>query len=199
MTVDRLVVGPLAENTYILRGENGATVIDPGDEYEKIVRALDGTPCTHVLLTHAHVDHIGAVAALQRGGAKVFLHRSDEPLLNGRGSLASALGLSFEPFVPDVLLSGGETLSLPCGQARVLSTAGHTEGSVCYLIDDCLFSGDTLFYLSVGRTDFPSGSAAALVDSLRNKLFTLEKDYTVYAGHGQPTTLAFERENNPYA
>lgn len=199
MTVQCLTVGRLEENAYILAGEDGAVVIDPGAEYERIVRALGGKPCTHVLLTHAHIDHIGAAAGLQRAGAKVYLHEADLPLLNGRGNLADALGIPLEPFTPDVILKGGETLSLPCGQVRVLHTAGHTAGSVCYIVGDALFSGDTLFYMAAGRTDFPSGSVTALFDSLRNKLFALRGNYTVYSGHGQTTTLAFERENNPYA
>ncbi|MDE7395677.1 MAG: MBL fold metallo-hydrolase [Clostridiales bacterium] len=199
MTVQFLTVGRLAENTYILSGEDGAVIIDPGAEYERIVRTLNGKSCTHVLLTHAHIDHIGAAAKLQQSGAKVYLHEADMPLLNGRGNLSDALGIPLEPFTPDVLLKGGETLDLPCGQVCVLHTAGHTAGSVCYVVGDALFSGDTLFYLAAGRTDFPSGSITALFDSIRNKLFALKGNYTVYSGHGEPTTLAFERENNPYA
>lgn len=199
MTVRCIPVGPLQVNAYILEGEGGAVVIDPGDEYERIVRALGEKPCTHVLLTHAHIDHIGAVAKLQRRGAQVVLHEADLPLVTGDGNLARAFGIALEPFTPNVLLRGGETLSLPCGQVLVLHTPGHTAGSVCYLAENALFTGDTLFYGSVGRTDFPSGDALALLHSIRNTLFALPGNYTVYAGHGPSTTLDFERENNPYA
>ena len=199
MTVRCITVGALGENVYILEGEGGAVVIDPGDEYERIVRALGKTPCTHVLLTHAHIDHIGAVAKLQQQGAKVILHEADGPLLTGSGNLARSFGILLEPFTPNELLCGGETLSLPCGQVGVIHTPGHTAGSVCYALENALFTGDTLFCLSVGRTDFPSGDASALRHSIRRKLFALPGDYTVYPGHGEPTTLDFERENNPYA
>ncbi len=199
LNVKKIEVGLLGENAYILEYENGAVLVDPGADVERITEALGGKPCLTVLLTHAHVDHIGAVAALQRAGAKVALHEADLPLLRGPGNLAAAMGLPLEPFEPDVLLQGGEVLPLGVGEVRVLHTPGHTAGSVCYAIGDLLFSGDTLFYDSVGRTDFPSGDPSALQNSLRNVLFKLEGDYTVYPGHGPATTLLREKASNPYA
>ena len=198
MKIRSLTVGSIGENVYLLDDGDGVILIDPGADFTTISTALTGKQCNHVLLTHAHYDHIGAVAQFQKQGAKVYLHRDDVKLLNGAGHLAALFGETLQSFVPDVLLNGGETLQLGTFSFRVLSTPGHTDGSVCYITDNVIFSGDTLFRLSVGRTDFPSGDAAKLRDSLKNRLFALEEDYTVYPGHDSPTTLSFERENNPY-
>lgn len=201
MNVITVCTGMLAENTYILEGTNQeALVIDPGDDAEKIVSALRqaGLCCRSVLLTHAHIDHINAVAALQEQGAAVYLHADDAPLLKNSGNLSHICNITFHTFAPDVLLSGGEQLHLSGLTFRVLHTPGHTAGSVCYCFDDCIFTGDTLFYLSVGRTDFPTGNPADLRKSLQ-KLFALQKNYELYPGHDRPTSLDFERENNPYA
>ncbi|MCI8412662.1 MAG: MBL fold metallo-hydrolase [Clostridia bacterium] len=198
MKIRSLTVGSIGENVYLLDDGDGVILIDPGADFAAISAALAEKQCKHVLLTHAHYDHIGAVAQFQKQGAKVYLHRDDVKLLNGAGHLAALFGETLQSFVPDVLLNGGETLQLGTFSFRVLSTPGHTDGSVCYITDNVIFSGDTLFRLSVGRTDFPSGDAAKLRDSLKNRLFALEEDYTVYPGHDSPTTLSFERENNPY-
>ena len=111
--------------------------------------------------------------------------------------LAFYAGCKVDKFVPDVVVSGAETLDV-CGlDVRVIHTPGHTSGGVCYVVGDSIFSGDTLFELSYGRTDFPTGSFKELKNSVVNKLFALKGDYKVYPGHGAPTTLQFEREHNP--
>ena len=102
-----------------------------------------------------------------------------------------------EHFTPDVTVSGGETLDVAGIAVKVMHTPGHTAGGVCYIAEDCIFSGDTLFELSYGRTDFPTGSFKELKNSIVNKLFALKGDYKVFPGHGAPTTLQFEREHNP--
>lgn len=198
MHIQTLCVGSVGENTYILHNGTEAVLVDPGAERERIQAALGDLPCKHILLTHAHFDHIGAVAHFQRLGAKVYLHTLDARLLQNGGHLAALFGQPLDPFVPDVLVNEGDVLQL-CGlSVRVLATPGHTDGSVCYAVDDVLFSGDTLFRLSVGRTDFPTGNHAKLQESLQ-RLFALPTDCKVLAGHGEPTTLSFEKKNNPYA
>lgn len=199
MKITKVVTSPVSTNTYILTFFGGdAIVIDPGGEKEKIEEILrkENSICRAILLTHAHFDHTGAVAALAEGGAKIYLHADDVKLIR-EGNMAEMCGMTLTPFVPDVVLHGGEELDVAGQRVMVLHTPGHTAGSVCYIIGGALFSGDTLFYLSVGRTDFPSGDAKALAESLR-KLFSLRCDYPVYPGHDRMTNLFFEKENNPY-
>ncbi len=199
MKIHSLTVGPLAENAYIVEDETQVIVVDPGAEYEKIIAQFHGKPCTHVLLTHAHFDHIGAAAQLQKNGAKIILHAEDEKLLKGDGNLSSLFGETLCLFTPDILLNGTEKLSIGSLEISVLATPGHTDGSVCYVLGDTIFSGDTLFYLSAGRTDFPSGNSQKLKNSLKNVLFALAGEYRILPGHDRPTLLSFEKNNNPYA
>lgn len=186
-------------NTYIIDTGKSAVVVDPGDDIEKIDRVLTalGRRCTAVLLTHGHFDHCNACAALQARGAKVYLHELDDKLIRDGKNLAAENGIAFHAFTPDVTVADGDTFDLDGIDFKVLHTPGHTAGSVCYVTSNVIFSGDTLFFLSVGRTDFPTGDADALRRSVREKLFTLEGDYTVYPGHDRPTTLVTEKENNP--
>lgn len=196
-----LKVGAIQTNCYVLYSGNEAVVIDAGGDYEMIKKTLDDNSlvCKYVLLTHGHWDHTAAVARLQQDGAKVILHRADREFpSNPVLSVASLFGADIEAFTPDTLIEGGETLEL-CGMRfTVLHTPGHTAGSVCYVTDDCIFSGDTLFCRSVGRTDFPTGNEKELGNSLKNVLFKLEGDYTVYPGHDGKTSLAAEKKCNPY-
>lgn len=196
--IKSLSVGDIDENVYLIENKKQIILIDPGTEYEKIKSALNGKPCTHILLTHAHFDHIGAVAKFQRDGAKVYLHNDDVKLLSNNGNLAGLFGAELDAFTPDVILHGGEILNICNMKIRVLSTPGHTDGSVCYVLEDKIFSGDTLFHLSVGRTDFPTGNSEKLHKSINEILFKLEGDYKVFSGHGMETLLSFEKENNPY-
>lgn len=201
MEVYRITSGALAVNSYAVTKNGSDCVVIDCYDFDAVMRLLKEKrlTCKALLLTHAHFDHCKGAAALQREGAEVYMHEADVPLLNSTDNLAEAMGDELPHFSPDVLLKGGELLSL-CGmQIKVLHTPGHTAGGVCYLIDDeYIFSGDTLFYLSVGRTDFPSGNANTLQSSIRNRLFSLTKDYKVYPGHDRETTLFFERDNNFY-
>ncbi len=189
----------LETGTYLVIAEGRAFVVDPGADADKLTAAAAerGAKIETVLLTHAHYDHIGAAAELQRGGALIVLHKDDVPLVSSFKNLAFYAHKTVYRFVPDVTVSGGETLDVAGVKVRVIHTPGHTAGGVCYVAGDVIFSGDTLFELSYGRTDFPTGSYAALKNSILNKLFALPGDYKVYPGHGAPTTLDFERRHNP--
>ena len=189
----------LETNTYLAINGERAFVVDPGADADKILAAAEaeGAKIEWVLLTHAHFDHIGGVAELQRAGAQVVLHRDDFGIASSFKNLAFYAGVKVEKFVPDVTVSGGETLDVAGIKVRVIHTPGHTAGGVCYVADDVIFTGDTLFELSYGRTDFPTGSFKELKNSVLNKLFVLPGDYRLLPGHGAPTTLAFEREHNP--
>ena len=189
----------LETNTYLALNGERAFVVDPGADADKILAAAEaeGAKIEWVLLTHAHFDHIGGVAELQRAGAQVVLHRDDLSIVSSFKNLAFYAGVKVEKFLPDVTVSGGETLDVAGVKVRVIHTPGHTAGGVCYVADDIIFTGDTLFELSYGRTDFPTGSFKELKNSVLNKLFVLPGDYRLLPGHGAPTTLAFEREHNP--
>lgn len=189
----------LETNTYLVLNGERAFVVDPGADADRILAAAEaeGAKIEWVLLTHAHFDHIGGVAELQRAGAQVVLHRDDLGIVSSFKNLAFYAGVKVEKFLPDVTVSGGETLDVAGVKVRVIHTPGHTAGGVCYVADDVIFTGDTLFELSYGRTDFPTGSFKELKNSVLNKLFVLPGDYRLLPGHGAPTTLAFEREHNP--
>jgi len=205
MKVVQIAVGQMMANAFAAynEGSGKAFVVDPGADYERIVERLDEngiTEVTHILLTHGHFDHIGAAARLKaQTGAKVCVHRRDASMLQSdTENLAALFGEHIEPVEPDVILEGGETLLAADIAVEVLHTPGHSGGSVCYIANDAMFSGDTLFYRGIGRTDFPGSSAREYIRSLQNVLGGLHKDYTVYTGHGIKTTLFSELQSFPY-
>lgn len=202
MNLIKLVTGIPTENTYIL-SENGtdAVIIDPGDDIQAINDTLNenNLTCRAMLVTHAHFDHCNACRFFQCGGAKVYMHKKDELLVRTVYNLANKFAVNFNKFLVDSYVKDGDVLNLYGLSFKVIHTPGHTEGSCCYLLNDnMLFSGDTLFNLSIGRTDFPTGNASHMKKSLK-KLFALEKDYTVFPGHGLSTKLFTEKNHNPYA
>ena len=152
-----------------------------------------------ILATHRHFDHVAAVREAQiKSGAAVAIHPLDAcGLESSVDSLGIEFGVSYEPTVPDILLQDEQVLSVGDIAVRVIHTPGHTVGSCTFLIENAIFSGDTLFFQSVGRTDFPTGDTGTLMKSL-TRLFALDGDYTVYPGHEQPTTLYYEKNYNPF-
>ncbi len=204
MRLIHFVSGAFGVNTYIIGadGLKDCAVIDPGGA-EPVLAALKqhGLTCKAILLTHGHFDHIGGVKRLkEETGAKLYVHEADAAKLgSNRLNLAVLMGENVPPAEPDVLLHGGETLSIAGLTIRVLHTPGHTKGGVSYVIESekTIFSGDTLFRDSVGRTDFPDGSLDEIRRSVVDVLFALEGDYKVYTGHEESTTLDYERTHNP--
>ncbi len=194
MKIDTLELGPIQTNCYIVYNEGAeeAVVIDPAGEAEKIKKALDGKKAAAVLLTHGHFDHTGALSAF--AGTPIYMHPSDDVmLLDPVWSVGEMIGdTAPRPAATDYVQEGTK-LRLAGLDIQVLHTPGHTLGSVCYRIGDALFTGDTMFRASYGRTDFPGGDEAELFRSLR-RLLKLEKDYIVCPGHGMPTTIFQERE-----
>lgn len=193
-----LVLGRIQTNTYVLATDEGAVVIDPADEYDKINDLLEsiGKKAEYILLTHAHFDHCGAAAKLQRQGAKIIMGEKEAEFLASGGHLAK-VGFNFEIFTPDILINDGDKLEL-CGMKfTAIFTPGHTMGGMSYIINDMLFCGDTLFRRGMGRTDLPSGSYKEIVESLK-KLMALHGNFKVYPGHEEFSTLDYERANNPY-
>ena len=180
-------------NCYLIHEENSKScaAIDPGGNPEKVLAFLAETGLTleAILLTHGHFDHVGAVKELyEKTLCKVYLHTDD--LMLPESLSAGPLFYTHEYDEGDVLELAGLTI-------RVIHTPGHTEGSVCLLVDDVIFSGDTLFCHSCGRTDLPGGDPDAIMRSL-GRLKALEGDWRVMPGHNRATTLAIEREYNPF-
>ena len=202
MNLIKLVTGIPSENTYIV-SDNGvdAVIIDPGDDVEAIAKALseNNLTCKAMLVTHAHFDHCNACRYFQQEGAKVYMHKKDELLVKTVYNLANKFAVHFNRFVVDEYVKDGDVLNLYGLSFKVIHTPGHTAGSCCFILNDnVIFTGDTLFNLSIGRTDFPTGSSSQMKKSLK-KLFAFEKDYTLFPGHGLPTKLATEKNHNPYA
>lgn len=185
-------------NSYILT-ENGKTavVIDPADESVLTALAESNLKCEAVLLTHGHFDHVGACKTLFEFGARIYCGEREKELIFSKEFLGIFGGVSVPYFEIYKTLSNGESFTV-CGMNfTAIWTAGHTAGSVCYVADGCIFTGDTLFESGVGRWDLPTGNFKELCASLKT-LCVLDGDYMLYCGHGADTTLAKERKNNPY-
>lgn len=204
MKIEQLVVGPLGVNCYIVLCEDTkqAAVIDPGENAEKILRELKGVNVVAIVNTHGHADHIGANARIkEKTQAPIFIHEADAPMLSdARLNLSAFMGEEILSPVADRILKSGDTIVIGGLRFCVLHTPGHTPGGICLLERDqsVLFSGDTLFAESVGRTDFPGGSMAQLVEAVQNKLMILPDDTKVLPGHGPATTIGHERSHNPF-
>ncbi|MDD2956280.1 MAG: MBL fold metallo-hydrolase [Oscillospiraceae bacterium] len=200
MEILSLSVGMMPTNCYLAAQDGRAAVIDPGAEAERILSCLaqKGWQLDMVLLTHGHFDHVGAVNALQKAGARVGVAAADEIFLRDpeRAYAGLRLPVGEELHIrPDFVFHGGETLKMGDIRFQVLSTPGHSAGSVCFLCPGVIFSGDTLFCGGCGRTDLFSGSWTEMRASLK-KLAALPGDYRVLPGHGEETTLEYERKNN---
>lgn len=202
MQVITLRVGKLQTNCYLLANAGEAVVIDPGGDAQDILEALQQEQALlrQIVLTHGHADHVANAMELKRStGAKVLVHAADEPYLEAvNDHMAMYLGLK-EPVKADEYISNGDTLTLAGLAYKVISTPGHTPGSCClYSVESkVLFSGDTLFASSIGRSDLAGGDPDALTESLR-QLKELPDDTVVYPGHGPATTIGKERVRNRY-
>ena len=195
------VFGSLENNCYLITDEKSglSALVDCTEDSGKMRDFIGSARLEYILLTHGHYDHITGVRGISElTGAKVVISNEDAPMLSStRLSLAAFCGGSHQSCKADILVSDRWEILLGESVIKVISTPGHTKGGVCYLCDDKLFTGDTLFFCSCGRTDFPGGSVAEMLESLK-KLSALEGDYNVYPGHDRQTTLDFERKNNPY-
>jgi hydroxyacylglutathione hydrolase len=199
------VVGVLQCNCYVVGDPETkkAIVIDPGDDADAIAEdiAAKGLTVTAIVATHAHFDHVLAAERLRAlTGAPFHLHDDDRPLLDWlqeSGRLFLGVELSAPPQV-DTRVAEGDKLTAGAVELEVLHTPGHSPGSISLVAEEAVFSGDTLFAGSVGRTDLPGGDTDALVSAVRNKLFTLPEELPVYPGHGPATTLAEEHRFNPF-
>ena len=196
--------GLVQSNVYIVGGNGEGIIIDcgcPADNILKTIKANDLT-AKHVILTHGHFDHFYYINALRnQTDVTVHIHEQDadylsDPLLNGLALFSMDGVYKFSP--ADNLLKNGDILKSGGLKFQILHTPGHTKGGICIYVENCVFTGDTLFKSSIGRTDFPGGSMNSIEKSIKEKLYTLPENTVVYPGHGKSTTIGFEKKNNPY-
>lgn len=205
LTVKYFPFGPLTENTYVItdNATGFKAVIDPGYFGENVKAEIgDDANLKYILLTHGHYDHFAAVRKyMDEYPDAVFAAPSAETHLlhGGRDNKWMALGHG-TGVCPDaaLLLTEGDTISLGESMLRVIETPGHTEGGICFVTDNEVFTGDTLFRLSVGNSSLETGNWDDLVHSIQDKLYTLDDDIIVWPGHGAASKIGFEKKNNPY-
>jgi hydroxyacylglutathione hydrolase len=210
MIVESQAVGPFFKNGFVVGCERtrDAVIIDPGDEVASLLAfaAQEKLAIRHILLTHAHVDHVTGVAAAKRAlGVPVYLHQDDQFWYERAVESGALFGLSVEPQPPiDVYYTPGQVIAFGDYAVRPHHTPGHCPGGVCLEIGKHgapgpeLFVGDTLFAGGIGRTDLPGGDYATLIASIKNVLFAFGDDAVVHPGHGPDTTIGRERRDNPF-
>ena len=204
MIVKQFVEGFIANNNYLLIDEESkeAALIDCTDyisELGAVLKEYDAK-LKYILLTHGHFDHIMGVPKIkQEFGAKVYLHKDDKELVDKSDEFMISVGMQpFEHPEIDKYIDENEEIYLGKNKIRVIHLPGHTQGGVGYLVDGMLFAGDSIFLESVGRTDLPGGNHKQLIESIKNKIFSLDGDTILYVGHGTNTTVEHEKKYNEF-
>lgn len=200
-----LCVGPLDVNCYIVGCDEHklCAVIDPGDSSGRILSTVDekGWKVSKIINTHGHADHTGANGKVKDAtNAPLLIHKSDEYLLShpDMHDMAAYIGVGKSPDADSLLKDGDDIEVCPCLSLTVLATPGHTKGGICLTFEDKVITGDTIFRLSIGRTDLLGGNTDTLLESIKTKLFALPDETCVYPGHGDTTTIGLEKSSNPF-
>ena len=207
--IQSFTFNPVQENTYVLyNNKDACCIIDPGcyfgNERKTLQNFIDEKKLTpkFLLNTHCHLDHVfGNKFIFDTYNLLLHLHKNEKPVLDYAPTSGLNWGMPFENYRGELIfLEEGDVIKLDDDELKVLLTPGHSPGSICFYCEAQKFviSGDVLFRKSIGRTDLPGGDFDTLINSIKTKLFTLPDDVTVYPGHGEPTTIGFEKENNPF-
>lgn len=203
MIIEKTVVGELGTNCYFAGDADELFVIDPGSNAQELYSKITdrGYKVKYILLTHCHYDHINAAESLkEQTHAKIGIFEGEkDSFLNPDITLSAYFGSGKVENEPDFTFKDGEVLKSGDFEFTVIHTPGHTNGSICFLCGNTLFCGDTLFYLSYGRYDFPTGNFYDLSHSINKKLFSLSDDVVCLPGHGEETSIGFEKLHNPIA
>lgn len=205
LAIRMMVLGPVQTNCYFLINEDTKEVliVDPADRAQKIIEWInsEGLKPAAILLTHGHFDHIMGVAGVKKEyDIPIYASKDEvEVLADPQINVSTMMG-AYLSMKADKLFSDGDVLELAGMKLKVISTPGHTIGSVCFYMEEekVLISGDTLFEASVGRSDFPTGSSRQLIESIKTRLFVLPDDTDVFPGHGGTTSIAYEKAHNPF-
>lgn len=206
MIIETLVVGPFGANCYIVGSSatKQGLIIDPGDEEEVILKTVRqmGLSISLIVVTHVHIDHIGALSQVKNTTKAGFaLHEAEKNYFSaGLNRMLTSFGLesSESPPQPDRLLKDGDLIEVGDLQFKVLHTPGHSPGGICLYGHGMVLTGDTLFNFGIGRTDFPGGNYKQIIKSINNKLLVLPDETIVYPGHGPSSTIGKERKGNPF-
>ena len=202
ISIDVIEVGAFITNCYLVYDNDKAIIIDPGDDAERIVDALNQRKVViqKIILTHGHIDHIRALPEVKKATrAPVYIHPDDANMLvEAKANLSFYHDIAFATDAADELLAEGDEFEVGRFKFRVLHTPGHSPGGISLVSDGVVFSGDALFFGSIGRTDFPGSDHQTLIKSIQNKLLTLPPETSVFPGHGPQTTIGQEKTVNPW-
>ena len=202
LKVDCIEVGPYQTNCYLIRDNNQAVIIDPGDDFFRIEKLIlkYNIEVKKIILTHGHIDHIGAVSQLKKiTNAPVLIHPDDAGMLtDAKANLSAFHDTEFTADAADEFIKEGDIIEVGEIRLETLHTYGHTPGGISLLADGLVFTGDALFWGSIGRTDLPGGNFETLIKNIKSKLLILPNETVVYPGHGPQTTIGNEREINPW-
>jgi len=204
MFLKHLQVGHLGTNCYIIADEKSkiAAIIDPGGDANEIINTVTKAKLIvkYIILTHGHGDHIAALKEVKEAtDAKIAIHELDAHMLySPESNLSTLLGNGFTQPSADIKLIGNEEFNLGDLTLKIIHTPGHTPGGISIQVDNVVFTGDTLFEGSIGRTDFPGGSFDKLINSIKDNLLILEDDTKIFPGHGEPSTIGYEKNMNPF-
>lgn len=203
MIVKRIPAGVYAANCYILIDESTkeCAVIDPGGDAEDLISYIGelGAKVKYILLTHGHVDHIGAVGQLKEYfKVEAHINKADGELIKNGEYMFGPLKYKDEEVSLNMDIHENKVFTIGKFDIHCIETPGHTPGGICFLVEDKLFTGDTLFLRSIGRTDLSGGNFNTLIESIKNKIFTLSDNIIVFPGHGPQTSINYERQSNPF-